>query len=321
MSFENAAITKGLMITLALTSIFAGLFDIKHYFHLQLTPHLSRHHQYWRLITHLLAFPNSSDLFLSELILYNVGVHVERQFGSIKYASFTFVSLLVATLLELSTLLLFHRAGLNQFAFGPTALVFSILYQYSRIVPPVYTYRVFNVPLNNKSMNYLLAFQLAISRPLSSIAVACIGVMTGQIYRSDIAGLNTYRLPSMLVNWAQSFVGPFIGSLRPPRRTNRAYPEDIAAIAARLANAIGQNQEVITTARTPRTAAPSPLTTGSNETPPAPSVMREWVDELTGRADRANAGLRVPTESEISNLTSMFPSMDRQVIVGALQRR
>jgi hypothetical protein len=49
--------------------------------------------------------------------------------------------------------------------------------------------------------------------------------------------------------------------------------------------------------------------------------MREWVDELTGRVDRANAGLRVPTDTEITQLTSMFPTLEREVVVGALQRR
>lgn len=42
--------------------------------------------QYWRLAAHHLAFSNSSDLFVAELVLYNVGVQVERQFGSIKFA-------------------------------------------------------------------------------------------------------------------------------------------------------------------------------------------------------------------------------------------
>jgi hypothetical protein len=37
------------------------------------------------------------------------------------------------------------------------------------------------------------------------------------------------------------------------------------------------------------------------------SVMREWVDELTGRADRASTALRVPTESEISTLVKHVP--------------
>jgi hypothetical protein len=35
---------------------------------------------------HHLAFSNSSDLFLGVVILYNVGVQIERQFGSVKFA-------------------------------------------------------------------------------------------------------------------------------------------------------------------------------------------------------------------------------------------
>jgi hypothetical protein len=42
--------------------------------------------QYWRLLVHHAAFSNSSELFLWELILYNTGVDVERQFGGVKYA-------------------------------------------------------------------------------------------------------------------------------------------------------------------------------------------------------------------------------------------
>lgn len=33
------------MLACAATSIIAGIFDIKHYLHLQLVPHISSHHQ------------------------------------------------------------------------------------------------------------------------------------------------------------------------------------------------------------------------------------------------------------------------------------
>ncbi|KAF8806245.1 hypothetical protein BYT27DRAFT_7295085 [Phlegmacium glaucopus] len=319
MSFENASVTKGLVVACALTSIFAGIFDVKHYFHLQFVPHISRHHQYWRLFTHHLAFLNSSDLFVAELLLYNVGVQIERQFGSLKYASFAFVSMFVATLLEFISLILFHRAGLNHISVGPSALIFSVLYQYSRIVPAVYNFRIFGLPLNNKSMNYLLALQLALSRLPGSAAVAIIGIITGQIYRSDIAGLNTYRLPPCIVRFSARFILPLIGSLRAPRRTNRALPDETRN--AGTTEASPHNEEVITTARSPRPGATSRINDNSNPESPRSSVMREWVDELTGRVDRANAGLRVPTDTEITHLTSMFPSLDREVVVGALQRR
>lgn len=46
--------------------------------------------------------------------------------------------------------------------------------------------------------------------------------------------------------------------------------------------------------------------------------MREWVNELTGRE---SAGIRVPSEAEIAQITSMFPDVQRQTVIGALQRR
>jgi len=51
------------------------------------------------------------------------------------------------------------------------------------------------------------------------------------------------------------------------------------------------------------------------------SVMREWVNELTGGAERASTGLRVPNEAEIAQLMNMFPDVQREVVVAALQRR
>jgi len=134
--------------------------------------------QYWRLISHQLAFSNSADFFLAQLLLYSVGRHVERQFGSVKYAaslpikllvksddlhwlqSFIFVSLLLATLLQFITVILFYRVGVNHIALGPMAIIFSMLYQYSRIVPPVYIYRIFGIAFNNKSTSYILALQV-----------------------------------------------------------------------------------------------------------------------------------------------------------------
>jgi hypothetical protein len=136
MSFEHAPVSKGiaglfhlrisslnlwigLMVVCGLTSMVVGIFDIKHYLHLQVfqllngflsltLPYSSFHiyqgtikyrlnpcftfktqtslSQYWRLFAHHLAFSNSSDLLVAELLLYNVAVQIERQFGSLKFA-------------------------------------------------------------------------------------------------------------------------------------------------------------------------------------------------------------------------------------------
>ncbi|KNZ76449.1 UBA domain-containing protein 14, partial [Termitomyces sp. J132] len=315
-----------LMMTYGLTSILVGLFDVKHYFHLQLVPHLSRHHQYWRLVLHHLAFSSSSDLFIAQLLLFNAGIQVERQFGSIKYASFVVVSSILVTILELASLIVFHRAGLNHIAMGPAAVVFSIMYQYSRIVPATYKYRIFGVPLNNKSFLYLLAAQTAISRLPSSGAVSIIGILVGQIYRSDLANLKTYRLPSSIVIFATRFLLPFIGALRPPRRSNRALPDDSrGSTTTRNTSATPQNEEVITTARPSAEVATTrhrhnDPSSGGEVTTGTGSVMREWVDELTGRTEHAAAGIRVLPEAEIDQLTAMFPDVQRDVVVAALQR-
>jgi len=74
------------MMALAVSSTLVAIFDVKHNFHFQLVPHISRDHQYWRLLVHHSAFSNSSELFLWELILYSIGVSIERQFGGVKYA-------------------------------------------------------------------------------------------------------------------------------------------------------------------------------------------------------------------------------------------
>ncbi|KAH6914716.1 hypothetical protein BKA70DRAFT_1510167 [Coprinopsis sp. MPI-PUGE-AT-0042] len=311
MSFEHASVTKALILGVAVSSITVGVFDVKHYFHLQLVPHMSRHHQYWRLLTHNLAFSNSSDLFLGILILSSVGVQVERHFGSVKFASFAIATVLVGTLLEFLALILFHRVGFNHIALGPALLIFSVLYQFSRIVPSVYTYKIFGVPLNSKSLNYLLGFQLAISRFPASVLVAAMGVLTGQIYRSDLAGLKSYRISPSTVRLVQKLLGPFLGSVRGPRRTTRALPE----------RDVPSNEEVVTTARpVPENSDASRNPPGTGQGGAGSSVMREWVNELTGRSENSASAVRAPTDAEISQLVSMFPDLDREVLVAALQR-
>jgi hypothetical protein len=84
------------------------------------------------------------------------------------YKSFAAVSTLLSSILEFLSLLLFHRIGLNYIPAGPSALVFNILYQFSRIVPSVYEFRIFGIPLSNKSFTYVLALQVILSEQVDS---------------------------------------------------------------------------------------------------------------------------------------------------------
>jgi len=165
--------------------------------------------------------------------------------------------------------------------------------------------------------------QLALGHLPGSAAAAIIGVLAGQIYRSELANLKSYRIPLSVVRFSTRFLLPLIGSTRPPRRLNRALPDESRTALANLSSPNQdqeQNEEVITTAR-PTTASETRGRAGPPTVETRSSVVREWVNELTGRTERENAGIRVPSEAEITQLTSMFPDLQRQTVVGALQRR
>lgn len=114
-----------------------------------------------------------------ELILYNASANIERQFGSIKFAvrllyrsnflpiltsqkSFITVSAILSSTLSFITLLALHRLGINYLPAGPTSIIFSILYQYYRLVPSAYTFQIFALKFSNKSFLYILALQVSI---------------------------------------------------------------------------------------------------------------------------------------------------------------
>ncbi|KAN0126741.1 hypothetical protein V8E52_000381 [Russula decolorans] len=321
MSFQHAPVTKGIMMAIAVSSIVVAIFDVKYNFHLQLVPHISRDHQYWRLLVHHAAFSNSSELFLWELILYYIGIDIERQFGGVKYASFLVVSALLVTVLELLSLLVLHHFGsnFNVIPSGPVGLAFSLVFQYFSLVPATYHFRVFGVTFSNKTFLYVLASQLAFSQPWPSALAAGLGISAGALYRSDIASLKSYRLPPWFVWLTSRYMHSFVGETRAVRRSTRALPViEVSETANRL------EDEAITTAHASRTERSSTRPTTNDSVgaadQPGPSVMREWVNELTGRVDRASTGIRVPTDAEISQLTSIFPDLQREVIVGALQR-
>ncbi|KAF8341450.1 uncharacterized protein EI90DRAFT_3034002 [Cantharellus anzutake] len=325
MSFAHAPVTKGMMLGFGIGSLLASLFDIKYYFHLQLVPHISRDHQYWRLLVSPFVLGNSSDLVVVELVLYQVSIQIERAFGSLKFFSFAAVSTAISTLLSFISLLAFHRLGLNYMPSGPLSLIFSILYQYHRVIPDAYEFRIGMIDFSNKIFVYILAFHLVLTAPPGSVVAALMGVFVGALYRSDMINLKTVRPSPSLQRFASRYILPLIGSTNPPRRDNRALPDDAPS-----------PQTVATTRSTSRprpgvrTSGPSasisqqsptvvhPRLSLSNATAAAPSVLNQWVDELTGRG-RAS-GVRVPTSDEITQLSSMFPEASRDVVLRTLQR-
>ena len=162
--------------------------------------------------------------------------------------------------------------------------------------------------------------QLLISQPPGSVAASAIGLLVGQLYRADVLGLKGFRVPRSVQRFATRFLLPLVGSTKPPRRSNRALPDDGQRQGRSSHSRAQENDEVITTAAAPA-ARPDNRSDAPGAGIPGQSVVREWVDELTGRTERAASGLRVPSENEISQLTSIFSNLPREDIVRALQRR
>ncbi|KAI1796117.1 hypothetical protein LXA43DRAFT_988443 [Ganoderma leucocontextum] len=365
MSFEYASVTKTLMLGIALTSAVVGIFDLKHYLNLQLVPHISKHHQYWRLLVHHLACASSSDLLLTELLLYNVGIPIERAFGGVKYASFFVISAVTTMLVSFVTLLLAQltpmtRTNFNNMPGGPFAILFAIVYQYMRLVPPAYHFRVFGVGMSDKIWIYAIAIQLTVARLPATVLPTAVGLFVGYLYRSDVLQLKSWRLPRRAVQLAEEWVKPLLGEDKPVRRTHRVLPEPRIQGGARSSSRAVNltDDEVVTTARSaprrrvPRSPSGTPNSTdvdtnrsAAAETPSAGAngsdqardradagaaasgtgsgMVRQWMTELaSGTRPVAQGGgtVRAPSESEIAILTGMFPDMDREAVLGVLQR-
>lgn len=165
-------------------------------------------------------------------------------------------------------------------------------------------------------MMWLIPRKCATSHLPGSAVPAIVGLLTGQIYRADILGLKSYRLPLSLQTFGARFLLPLVGSVRPPRRSSLAMPDEATPRA--------EDNDLVTTARPrpARTSTDSGLDQGTPMTNGEPgartSVVSQWMNELTGRG--STGGIRVPTEAEINHVTSMFPDLPRQSVVGALQR-
>ncbi|ORZ11091.1 hypothetical protein BCR42DRAFT_421547 [Absidia repens] len=220
--FYNAPVTKLIVVSIGALSILGAILKLKPYYHLQLVPHITVHHQFWRLFTCQFAFANSGDVFFGTMLIYSMRT-IERQFGSSKYAAFVFVTISFATLLEIGALVTGIKLGFRYVPGGPYALLFAMLYQYHRMVPSLYRFQLFNITLNNKSFLYMLSFQIFISQGIYTIVPCMCGLLAGAFYRSDIANIKQWRFPAQIQSFSIHYIQPIIAS-PPLPRSNNALP-------------------------------------------------------------------------------------------------
>ncbi|KAM0749836.1 hypothetical protein T439DRAFT_302814 [Meredithblackwellia eburnea MCA 4105] len=339
LTFTGAPVSKGLLTGLGTITVLASASSRSYLFDVPLHPHIARDHQLWRLVVHHFAFANSSELFLAILLLSYTAMPVERAFGSVKFASFLVVVMGMSTVMETVALLMGQRIGFTKIPAGPFAIVFAILYQFSRLIPSSFYWKVFGVEVTDNIGHYFVASQLLSSQPPATILVSLIGVLSSYLYRSDFLSLRSYRLSPRLVLLFSRLFSPLLGlggTGTIPRRPNNAtvgYMEPPTLLGGAFAQAgfptvtLGVNPRAATAGAGTTTATATVVnggaaqrrTTGvagsaatSPQAPQGQGFVQQFASSFTGSRG-------TPSAEQIADLTAMFPDRSREVIISALQ--
>jgi len=83
--FTDAPVTRSLVVGIVALSLLASITDSKHYFYIQVDPHLWRYHQLWRIFSYQFCYTNSSEVLFAAMTVYSMRV-IERLWGSRKFA-------------------------------------------------------------------------------------------------------------------------------------------------------------------------------------------------------------------------------------------
>ncbi|KAI9276360.1 hypothetical protein BY458DRAFT_505604 [Sporodiniella umbellata] len=306
--FYNVPATKFLLMFIGGLSLFISVFDFKQYFHLQLNPHLTIHNQWWRLFLSHFVFNSSNDFLFGSIILYTMRV-IERQFGTPKYSAFLFVTFILSILFELGALMIGERVGLKSIPSGPYALLFSILYQYYRIIPVTYRFRIFGCVMTDKLFLYTLALQLAFSGTLQTIVPSLCGCIAGAFYRADIGNIRKWKFPVFIQTIAHRFVEAFLASSPNPRPSTTLPVQRPIITSLSPVNNSGLRRE--------SSARASRVTTRPSVAVERTPSVREYLDTITNR-DVGGPSMEPASPEYTRILMTMFPDHPQETVTRAL---
>ncbi|KAJ9086420.1 hypothetical protein DSO57_1004145 [Entomophthora muscae] len=260
--FYNAPVTKSILIGTVSISLLTSILNWKKYLHLQLFPHVVSQHQFWRLFVSQLAFTRSGEVLLGSLLIYQARL-LERLYGSAKYASFLLLSLALSTAIQCLTLAA-GRSYLKAIPPGPYAVIFSALFQYYRMVPAVYSFKIGKIPVGDKAAVYILAFQLILSRSPMSLIASISGLIVGTLYNANIGGVKRWRIPIFFSRLCSQYIFPLVKSMPParsnlPSRPGRASPSSEPSTPTPEANPATVVRETFSSTLTEDTLGTDPV--------------------------------------------------------------
>jgi hypothetical protein len=186
-------------------------------------------------LSHGVAITQSRSLTLF-FAIYRFHFRIlERNLGSSKFASYTFISCITSFLLTrllsrlTSSSLPPHSSSslpLIQAGVGPFWIIFSFLAQFAATIPSSSWFDVLGVRLGDKTFTFISALTLLLSTGRTSFIAGIMGFISGLLYRANLFNMRRFRIPSFLVRLFSSTIGrllhdPPLSSSDPRSRSSR----------------------------------------------------------------------------------------------------
>jgi len=226
--FHNATFSKAILLLTGTLSVGASILKLQHLLEFADLTSVFSKYQVWRLVTNHFFFGSPGELLFGLLLIYYFRLF-ERQMGTTKFAGFTFVSLVVATLTQVA---LYVAVPTTKLSSGPYSFLFSCFVLFFSDVPATHRYRLCGIPASDKLFIYTLALQLLISNSPSSVFSGICGIIGGLAYKSETLGLYRWKFPHFVNNFCKRFLLPLLESSSrsiqrspiPIPNTNRTIP-------------------------------------------------------------------------------------------------
>ncbi|BBN01936.1 ubiquitin-associated domain-containing protein 2 [Marchantia polymorpha subsp. ruderalis] len=211
--FQNAAVTKGVVIICGVVSLLVGTQGGARACSLSYQA-IFRKLQLWRLITSNFVVSTSPELIFGLYLIYFFRVF-ERQLGSNKYMVFVLFSTILTTLLEVIALAAIRDPTSSGIALspGPYGLIFASFIPFFFDIPISTRFRVFGATFSDKSFIYLAGLQLLLSSWKRSLIPGICGILAGFTYRSNVLRLRRMKFPDSLASATATLFRPLLSSV------------------------------------------------------------------------------------------------------------
>lgn len=207
--FNNAPVTRAVIICSALFSVFFGIKGRSNKLALSYQD-VFQNPLLWKIIVSMYAFASTPELLFGLYLLYYFRVF-ERQIGSNKYSVFILFSAIVSFLLQSVTLALLKDPSAS-ITSGPFGLIFASFVPFFFDIPVSTRFRVFSFHFSDKSFIYLAGLQLLLSSWKRSLLPGICGIIAGSLYRMNIFYIRKAKLPDFIASLFSRVSWPSTGS-------------------------------------------------------------------------------------------------------------